>query len=347
MMKKASLILLVLLLAVGGVVFAGGQSEAVPATERQLRIGFVSHQHDIQDLFGQLEIGFRQRLDQEGLDYQLFQASPESSDRHDQMLDILENMANLNLDYMLMGPTSIQQNIPGLEAVAAAGTKILMADYEPPEEPLSFADSILNWSVYSHYQMGQATGRWIAEHFMGKGQNRIEVVMLWGPLASEISQDRGNGVLDGMREFANRGFRFDVVYEGYADFQRERAYAETERVMVAYSPDVIVGMNSNTGLGAMAALEAEGKLDEVVVTGMGGQIDELQAVVDGRIGVAVLRDPRDMGRNSAEALILHLNGREDEIVEISYTALVPVYDADTARAGVPKELFDVDAWLSR
>lgn len=346
-MNRLFLVTLAVLILVGGVLLAGGQREAVPATERQLRIGFVSHQHDIQDLFGQLEIGFRQRLDQEGLDYQLFQAAPTASDRHDQMLDILENMSNLNLDYMLMGPTSLRQNIPGLEAVAASGTKILMADYEPPDEPLPFADAILNWSIYSHYQMGQETGRWIAEHFMEQGRNDIEVVMLWGPLASEISQDRGNGVLDGMREYSNQGFSFTVVYEGYADFQRERAYDETERVMVAYSPDVIVGMNSNTALGAMSALEAEGKLGEVVVTGMGGQIDELQAVVDGRIGVAVLRDPRDMGRNSAEALILHLNGRENEIVEISYTALVPVYDADTARAGVPKELFDVDAWLSR
>jgi ABC-type sugar transport system substrate-binding protein len=347
-MKRIVILTLILAMVfTGATLFASGQDEAASDEGEELRIGFVSHQHDIQDLFGQLEIGFRQGLDEEGLEYQLFQAAPSSSERHDEMLDILENMANLNLDYMVMGPTSLEQNIPGLMAVADAGTKILMTDYEPPEEPLPFDDAILNWSVYSHYQMGQATGRWIAEYFMEQGNNNPKVVMLWGPVASEISQERGQGVLDGMGEYANQGFDYEVIYEGYADFQREKAYAETEQVMLAYDPDVIVGMNSNTGLGAMSALEADGLLDEVLVTGMGGQIDELQAVVDGKVGVAVLRDPRDMGRNSAKALILHLNGRENEIEEISYTALRPVYDADSAREAVPKELFDVDAYLDQ
>ncbi len=346
-MNKICFLLLIVSVTLGGIVFAGGEGEAVDPMDRELRIGFVSHQHDIQDLFGQLEVGFRNRLDEEGLQYELFQAAPTASDRHDQMLDILENMANLNLDYMVMGPTSLEQNVPGLVAVAETGTKILMVDYEPPEDPLPFEDAVLNWSVYSHYDMGVETGKWIAEHFMEQGNNEPEVVMLWGPLASEISQDRGNGVLDGMRSYADDGFEFEVVYEGYADFQRERAYEETEQVMVAYSPDVIVGMNSNTGLGAMSALEADGKLDDVVVTGMGGQIDELEAVVDGKVGVAVLRDPRNMGANSAEALILHLQGREDDIEEVSYTALRPIFDEETAREYVPKVMFDVDEYLAQ
>ncbi len=45
----------------------------------KLRIGFVSHQHDITDLFGQLEIGFREGLDAEGIEYDLFQAAPSAS----------------------------------------------------------------------------------------------------------------------------------------------------------------------------------------------------------------------------------------------------------------------------
>ena len=324
---------------------AAGAVSAVGAQEEPLRIGFVSHQHDITDLFGQLEIGFRERLDEEGLEYEMFQANPTASGRHDEMLNILENMANLNLDYMVFGPSSLDQNTPGLVRVADAGTKILMVDYEPGEgEEFAFEDAVLNWSVYNHGQMGEATGQWIAEHFKSQGQDSADVIMIWGPVASEISQDRGNGVLRGME---GEGFDAEVVYEGYGDFQRELAYAEVERAMIAYPEvDAIVAMNSVMGLGTMSALEAHGTLDEVLVTGMGGQPDELEMVARGKIGVAVFRDPRSMGANSAEALILDRNGNTDDIQQVTYTDLRTLDSVESIREHVPKEMLDIDAKLA-
>jgi ABC-type sugar transport system substrate-binding protein len=325
---------------------AAGLAPPAAAQDRPLRIGFVSHQHDITDLFGQLEIGFRQRLEEEGVQYEMFQAAPSASSRHDEMLNILENMANLNLDYMLFGPSSLDQNTPGLVAVADAGVKILMVDYEPREgQTFPFEDAVLNWSVYNHFQMGETTGRWIAEHFKEQGKDSANVMMIWGPVASEISQDRGNGVLAGMKSV--EGFEPTVVYEGYADFQREMAYNEVERALIAY-PDVeaIVAMNSVMALGTMSALEADGKIDRVLVTGMGGQPDELEMVARGKIGLAVFRDPRSMGANSADALIRHMRGEEDRIERIVYTDLRTLDSVDAIRTYVPREMLDIDAKLA-
>ena len=268
-----------------------------------------------------------------------FQAAPTASNRHDEMLNILENMANLNLDYMVFGPSSLEQNTPGLVMVADAGVKILMVDYEPKEgSDFPFEDSVLNWSVYNHGQMGEATGRWIAEHLKSQGKDSADVIMIWGPIASEISQDRGNGVLKGMEEVD--GFTANIIYEGYGDFQREKAYAEVERALIAYpSVEVIVGMNSVMALGSMSALEADGKLDDVLVTGMGGQPDELEMVARGKIGVAVSRDPRDMGANTANALIMHLEGREQDIPKVLYTALRTLDSVDS----IPQVGSEVDA----
>lgn len=316
------------------------------AQDEPLRIGFVSHQHDITDLFGQLEIGFRERLDSKGIKYELFQAAPTASNRHGEMLNILENMANLKLDYMVFGPSSLDQNTPGLVRVADAGTKILMVDYEPKEgSSFPFESSVLNWSVYNHGQMGEATGRWIAEHMKSNGKDNANVIMMWGPVASEISQDRGNGVLRGMKEVD--GFDANVIYEGYGDFQREKAYAEVERALIAYpNVEVIVAMNSVMALGTMSALEADGKLDRVLVTGMGGQPDELEMVARGKLGVAVFRDPRSMGANSADALIMDLEGRRGDIPRVLYTDLRTLDSVDTIRQYVPKAMLDIDAKLA-
>ncbi len=325
---------------------AAGVAAPAVAQDKPLRIGFVSHQHDITDLFGQLEIGFRERLEREGVKYEMFQAAPSASNRHDEMLNILENMANLNLDYMVFGPSSLDQNTPGLMAVADAGVKLLMIDYEPRKgQTFPFESAVLNWSVYNHYQMGETTGRWIAEHFKAKGKDSANVIMMWGPVASEISQDRGNGVLAGMK--AVEGFEPKVIYEAYGDFQREKAYNEVERALIAY-PDVeaIVAMNSVMGLGTMSALEADGKIDQVLVTGMGGQPDELEMVARGKIGLAVFRDPRSMGQNSADALIKHLRGQEDQIERVVYTDLRTLDSVDAIRTYVPKEMLDIDAKLA-
>ncbi len=313
----------------------------------KLRIGFVSHQHDITDLFGQLEIGFRDRLDAEGIQYDMFQAAPSASNRHDEMLNILENMANLNLDYMVFGPSSLDQNTAGLVQVANAGTKLLMVDYEPKGETnFPFEDAVLNWSVYNHGQMGETTGRWIAEHFLSQGKDSADIIMMWGPVASEISQDRGNGVIRGMEE--TEGFAPNIIYEAYGDFQREKAYAEIERALIAFpNVEVVVAMNSVMGLGTMSALEADGKLDDVLVTGMGGQPDELEMVARGKIGVAVFRDPRSMGANSAEALIMDQQGRTADIPRIIYTDLRTLDSVDVIREFVPKEILDIDARLAQ
>ncbi len=315
------------------------------ADSHPIRIGFVSHQHDITDLFGQLEIGFREALEAAGIQHELFQAAPSASNRHDEMLNILENMANLNLDYLLFGPSSLEQNTAGLVTVADTGTKLLMVDYEPKEgEQFPFEHAVLNWSVYNHFQMGETTGGWIADHFKERGNTSPKVVMMWGPVASEISHDRGTGVLAGMRA---GGIEPDVIYEAYGNFQREVAYAETERLLIAYPEvEVIVAMNSVMGLGTMSALEADGKLDQVLVTGMGGQPDELEMVARGKIGVAVFRDPRSMGANSADALIKHWSGREDEIERVVYTELRTLDDVDSIRQWVPKAMLDIDARLA-
>jgi ABC-type sugar transport system substrate-binding protein len=247
----------------------------------------------------------------------------------------------------VFGPSSLAQNTPGLMQVAAAGTKLLMVDYEPKDESVfPFKDAVINWSVYNHGQMGETTGRWIAEHFKAKGKSTANIVMMWGPVASEISQDRGNGVLRGMQQV--EGFTPTIIWDAYGDFQREKAYAETERALIAYpNVELIVAMNSVMALGTMSALEAEGKLGQVLVTGMGGQPDELEMVARGKIAVAVFRDPRSMGANSAMALIMDQQGRTAEIPRIVYTDLRVLDNVDAIRTYVPKAMLDIDARLAR
>jgi ABC-type sugar transport system substrate-binding protein len=310
---------------------------------REIRVGFAAHSIDLQALFGQLREGFRQTLDEAGLNYRFFQAAPENSGDHAGMVRILEDMATLQLDYLLVGPTSLALNEPGLMAVMASGAKLLMTDYERPTDGVPFDDAVLNWVVYSHSEMGFKAGDWLVDHFRAQGNFSPRVVMLWGPAASEISQKRGNGVLAAFE--AAEDLDVTVVYEAYADFNRELAYNETERALAAYDFEGIVALNSYMSVSAKDALLANNRLEDIVVVGMGGTIDELQAIALGEIGVAPFRDPRSMGRASATALLLHLQGREDEIITTSYAQIPVVDSAHRIRTHVPAGMFDVVKFL--
>lgn len=312
--------------------------------EEPVQIGFAAHSIELQALFGQLREGFRSTLDDAGLEYEFLQAAPENSSDHARMVSILEDYATAGLDYVLVGPTSLALNEPGLNAVAESGAKLMMTDYEPPEESAPYVDSVLNWVVYSHDEMGYKAGQWLVNHFREQGNFTPRLVMLWGPAASEISEARGGGVLRAFEEAED--VTPDIVYEAYADFNRERAYNETERALAAYDFEGIVGLNSYMAVSAKDALMANGMLDGITVVGMGGTIDELQAVALGEIGVAPFRDPRSMGAASANALLLDLCGRADEIEKVSY-ANIPIVDSALRMVeNVPSDMFDVVAFLN-
>jgi len=312
--------------------------------DRRIRVGFAAHSIDLQALFGQLREGFRGTLDEAGLDYEYVEAAPNTSSDHAGMLSILENMAAQQPDYVLVGPTSLELNEPGLRLIAESGAKLLMTDYVRPEEGVSYDDAVLNWVVYSHEEMGFKAGEWLGDQMRAKGIRNPKVVMLWGPAASEISVQRGEGAIAGMN--SHDDLDFEIVYEANADFDRRLAYDETERAIAAYDFDAIMCLNSYMSVSASNAIAANNRSGDIVVCGMGGTIDELQGIALGEIGVAPFRDPRSMGRASAQALLAHLTGRESEIERTVYAEIPVLENAYRIRKSVPREMFDVADFLN-
>jgi ABC-type sugar transport system substrate-binding protein len=333
-------IILTMVLLFSGTLFASGAQE----DDDVVRIGFAAHSIEVGALFGQLKIGLLETLDASGIDYELIEGAPADSSDHPGMLQILENMAIAGVDYVVVGPTSLELNEPGLMRLVESGVKLVMTDYVRPEAGVPYDDDALTWIVYSHYDMGYLSGEGLMNLLREEGIMNPDIVLLWGPAASEISQQRGDGVLKAIEDA--EGMNGTVVYEAHADFSRDLAYTETERALAAYDFDAIVGLNSYMSVSAMEALRANGELDNVYVAGMGGIIDELQAVALGEIRSVPFRNPRSMGRLAAEAILAHLEGREEDIPPTSYSDLPLLTDADSIRDNVPKEMFDVDAFLA-
>lgn len=329
--------------AIGGLVRPAQAQTAFTLPDREFRIGLIAHTLELTGLFGQMRDGARESFDAAGLRYEWFEGAPDSSANHAAMVRILEDMTTAQLDYLMVGPTSLELNEPGLMTFANDAGYLVMTDYERPEGGVPYEDKVLSWVVYRHGEMGYKAGDWLADHLRAQGIFEPRIVVLWGPAASSISRDRGNGVLEGLREATD--LKVEVVYEAFADFNRDIAYTETERAIGAYDFDALVGMNSATAVAAKNALAANGRLEGVTVIGMGGTVEELEAVALREVGVAPYRDPPSMGRSCAEAILLHISGQADQI-QPTYYADIPVIDsAYRIRKHVPEVVFDVNAFL--
>ena len=70
----------------------------------------------------------------------------------------------------------------------------------------------------------------------------------------------------------------------------------------------IFAINDPSALGAVAALEGEGKLDEIVVVGFDGQPDAKKAVKEGKLFDTPVQFPKTMAVESVKALVKYFDG---------------------------------------
>jgi len=90
----------------------------------------------------------------------------------------------------------------------------------------------------------------------------------------------------------------------------------------------VFAINDPSALGAVAALEAAKKLDQVVVIGFDGQPMGKQAIKEGKIYADPIQFPDRIGRRTVRAILDHLAGRELPKEILIPTALYRRADAE-------------------
>lgn len=306
-------------------------------------VHFVAFTMDITEMAGQQLAGMEAEFAEAGFDYTLNTSAPAGAEDHEGMDRILQDIATARPDYAIINPASYALVDARLGEVAEAGVTVIVGNIDPAtlEDPPSLDP--LTWVAVDEYGMGYVGGEWMAQEYCDEGRQNVQVIPFWGPAASEISQDRIGGALDALEEgFAECGIEWEVPADDiFADFDRELSFNLTETVITRHPDvDLLIGANSNTALGIMEALAAQGRLDDIDVMGNGGQLDELAAICRGDIAAAGFRDAFEMGRNMARAVMLDWEGNADEVPEVTLSDLPVTHDCDTVFEFVPIEMLD-------
>lgn len=205
-----------------------------------------------------------------------------------------ENLPNVEF-IVTDGQNSSEKQVTDVETLLARGVDVLMispltSDALTPVVmdaldagiPVVTMDRQVNVPVTVHVgaenrPIGQSAGEFIAQQIGGTGA----VIEIQGTAGASATIDRHDGFMD-----AIEGTDIEVVASQHADYLRENALRFMEDQLQRFGPGEIQAVyahNDEMALGAVQALEAAGRLDEVVVVGIDGQNSAFEAIAEGRL----------------------------------------------------------------
>jgi ribose transport system substrate-binding protein len=217
----------------------------------------------------------------------------------------VEDMVSKGVNLLIINAADPQGLVPAINAAAAAGVKVVAIDstVDPKAKYITLIQS-------SNDQNGFQVGQWLAQSTAGK---ELKIALLSGEKGNVVGQERRLGVFRGLVEgqLVNGGkVSFAVVGQGWGGWTHEGGLKAMEDLLVAH-PDinVVLGENDSMVLGARKALEAAGKLNDVLlVAAADGQKEALQLIQEGQYGATGLNDPALIARTAVDVGMKALDG---------------------------------------
>jgi len=183
-----------------------------------------------------------------------------------------------------------------------------------------------NYTVYvgsDDVDAGKIQGAYVAKILNGKGN----IVVLHGPMGQSGEIKRREGIKLALLD-KNQGVK--VLAEQTANWKRDQAMSITEDWLQRFpSVNVVCAQNDDMAMGALAAVEAAGMLNKIMIVGVDAIPDALQAVKSGKMACTVFQDSRGQGAGAVDvALKLAKGGTSPKEVMIPFQ-LVTKDNVDT------------------
>lgn len=205
-----------------------------------------------------------------------------------QQLADVENLLQQNLDVLIIDPTDSDAIVEAVKKANEANIPVFTIDRA------SNGGEVLTHIGFDAIKSGNIAGQFLADALGGKGK----IVEIQGILGTNVAQDRSKGFNQIMDE--NEGM--EVIARQAADFDRGKALKVMEDILQA-NPDIdaVYAANDEMALGALAAIEAAGRLDEIILIGCDAVDPALDAIRNGSLEATIAEPPFFLGK---EAIII-------------------------------------------
>lgn len=273
---------------------AGGDEAASSGEVKDnadITIGFSSK--DNSDTFvAAIADAAQARADELGIKLLMYDAG---GDVNKQISDC-ETMIAQNVDAIIIIPQSVEGSAPVVGMANEAGIPIIVDNGD-------IGDT--NYTAFvgcTDQESGEILGQW----FIDNVEEGSKVCIIEGPMGQ-------SGQVGRMAGFEAVGMldHFEVLSTQTANWKRDEAMALAEDWITTYGEDLkaIICENDDMGLGALSACKAAGRTD-IVVGGVDGLDDAVQAVKAGEYGISVLQDSYGQGSVGVDVALAAAKGEE-------------------------------------
>lgn len=217
----------------------------------------------------------------------------------------LESFINQGVDVVMCNPQDGNMLIPAFQEVIDAGIPIIALGSDCEEQMGQV------WVGSENPDGGELQMQFLVDQLGGKGN----IVILRGPIGHFAEIGRGEGYDAVLAKYPD----VKVVYDQSANFTREEGMSVMENIIQGGTEiNGVIAQNDEMILGAAEAVEAAGLQDEIVLVGLDGIKDGLQAVKDGRIAATMYQDAIACGNTAVEMAHTVANGGEIEYTNIPF-----------------------------
>jgi galactofuranose transport system substrate-binding protein len=222
-----------------------------------------------------------------------------------QVADV-QSMIAQGVDLIFLAPREEKPLAPVIKEAAAAGIPVILLDRNVDQSLAKAGTDYVTFIGSDFILEGQRVAEWLVANADGK----TNIIELEGTTGSSPANDRKKGFDDVIAQNPD----FTILASQTGDFARDKGRQVMETLLQAH-PDVnvVYAHNDEMAIGAIAALEAAGKVPgkDVLVLSIDGGKEAVQLVVDGKINYVVECNPR-FGPKAFDTMEAYANGETIE-----------------------------------
>lgn len=218
--------------------------------------------------------------------------------QNEEIADLLKE----GIDLLVVNPVDFQKITPILERVREADVPVVVVDSQV-SDPELVACTIAS----DNYSAGVLC----AEHMM-QNRSTAHIVLLEHPTA-QSAIDRIQGFCDAIAPYP----QYQIMGRSNCNGQLELAMPAMQAQLAEHPDiDVVMALNDPSALGAIAALEEYGTLENASVYGVDGTPEAKNIIWEGAMTATVVQSPIQIGQMTAQTVYQILSGEayQKEIV---------------------------------
>ncbi len=212
-------------------------------------------------------------------------------------LSSVEDLLIKQIDVLIVNPVDGNAVVAAISAANNAGVPVITVDRGAE------GGDVVSHIASDNVAGGEMAGDFIAEQLGEEGK----VVELQGIPGTSAARDRGEGFNMAMDKYPG----MEVIARQPAGFDRAEGMTVMENILQGNPEiDAVFAHNDNMALGAMEAIAAAGRSDEIMIVGFDAVDDAREAVAEGEMAATVAQKPDLMGEMAVETAIKVANGEE-------------------------------------